>query len=98
MTKVPRADPINADSINGLISAHVILLFFSIKNVAVAVPILPCNLLVPRAAKGGMPDKINAGRDINPPPPANVSSNPAITATKNSNTNNSIEKFTTSNI
>tara|TARA_Y100000389_G_scaffold66232_1_gene62345 strand:+ start:1840 stop:1980 length:141 start_codon:yes stop_codon:yes gene_type:complete len=40
-------------------------------------------LLVPKAVKGGNPINTSAGNTINPPTPANVSTMPAVIATKN---------------
>ena len=58
---------------------------------------LPCSLLVPSDANGGIPLKISAGIVINPPPPASVSRNPAKTAMKNKNESSSVEKCASSN-
>jgi len=61
----------------------------NIINVAVAVPMLDCNLLVANADRGGKPAIIKAGSVNKPPPPANVSRKPATMATKNKKANNS---------
>ena len=89
---VPITAPIKADFISGIFSDKLILFFLMRIKVAVAVPMLPCNLFVPSAAKGGIPLKIRAGIEINPPPPAKVSNSPATIAITNKRDNNSIEK------
>jgi hypothetical protein len=43
-----------------------------------SVPQVDCILLVPKAICGGKPAASNAGTEINPPPPAMASMNPAL--------------------
>jgi hypothetical protein len=55
---------------------------FAYFRTAMSVPQVDCILFVPSAICGGRPAHSNAGKEINPPPPAMASMNPALSPAK----------------
>ena len=81
---VPSSENPNVTAITSLISRHSTSPAFAYRVTASSVPHTLCILFVPSANCGGNPTASNAGTEINPPPPAIESMNPAASPAKNS--------------